>query len=84
MSAREARYGEFPDSLDGRVIDALKRKGIERPYIHQCRAIEAAIAGRDFVVVTPTASGKTMCYNIPVLDAILKDEAARALYLFPT
>ena len=84
MPAREARYGAFPETLDRRVIETLHNKGIDRPYIHQSRAIEAAIRGQDFVVVTPTASGKTMCYNIPVLDAIMKDESARALYLFPT
>ena len=84
VPARAAAYGEFPASLDGRVIDALRMRGIERPYIHQSRAMEAALAGRDFVVVTPTASGKTLCYNAPVLDAILKDESSRALYLFPT
>ena len=84
MPERKACYGSFPASLDPRVIDVLRRKGIDRPYIHQCQAIEAAIARQDFVVVTPTASGKTLCYNVPVLDAILKDESARALYLFPT
>ena len=57
VPAREARYGEFPASLDRRVIDALHRKGIDRPYIHQSKAIEAAVSGKDFVVVTPTASG---------------------------
>ena len=81
---RAARYGAFPASLDPRVADVLRARGIERPYIHQSQAIEAALARRDFVVVTPTASGKTLCYNVPVLDAILKDESARALYLFPT
>ena len=84
MPACEARYGDFPATLDARVIGALKNRGIDRPYIHQSRAIEAALMGRDFVVVTPTASGKTLCYNAPVLDAIMKDEASRALYLFPT
>ena len=84
MPACEARYGDFPATLDARVIGALKNRGIDRPYIHQSRAIEAALMGRDFVVVTPTASGKTLCYNAPVLDAIMKDEAGRALYLFPT
>lgn len=84
VPAREAAYGHFPATLDPRIIDVLKARGIERPYVHQARAIETAIAGRDFVVVTPTASGKTLCYNAPVLDAILKDDAARALYLFPT
>ena len=66
------------------MLAALKKKGIERPYIHQAQAIRYAVEGRDLVVVTPTASGKTLCYNVPVLDAILKDESARALYLFPT
>ena len=82
--ARSARYGEFPASLAPGIVDALRKRGIDRPYVHQAQAIEAAVAGRDLVVVTPTASGKTLCYNVPVLDAILKDESARALYLFPT
>lgn len=81
---RKARYGEFPENLDPRVKQTLHERGIDRPYIHQSRAIAAALSGRDFVVVTPTASGKTLCYNVPVLDSILKDESARALYLFPT
>ena len=82
--ARGAKYGAFPESLDPRVAQVLKARGIERPYIHQSQAIAAAIAKQDFVVVTPTASGKTLCYNVPVLDAILKEPSARALYLFPT
>ena len=81
---RKARYGEFPSNLDPRVKQTLHERGIDRPYIHQSRAIAAALSGQDFVVVTPTASGKTLCYNVPVLDSILKDESARALYLFPT
>ncbi len=84
LPARPARYGEFPEALDARIVETLKKRGIERPYIHQSQAIRAAVAGQDLVVVTPTASGKTLCYNVPVLDAILRDEAARALYLFPT
>ena len=81
---RKARYGEFPSDLDPRVKQTLHERGIDRPYIHQSRAIAAALSVQDFVVVTPTASGKTLCYNVPVLDSILKDESARALYLFPT
>ncbi len=84
VPAREAAHADFPASLDPRIVDVLQSRGIHRPYVHQSRAIGAALAGRDFVVVTPTASGKTLCYNVPVLDAILKDDAARALYLFPT
>ena len=83
MPARSAKYDDFPAELDARIVGTLARRGINRPYIHQSRAIEAALAGKDLVVVTPTASGKTLCYNIPVLQSILKDEASRALYLFP-
>src|SRR5206468_5091541 len=81
---QEARHADFPDDLDPRLRDVLRRRGVERPYTHQREAHDAARAGRHAVVVTPTASGKTLCYNLPVLDAILKDPNARALYLFPT
>ncbi len=84
LPAVPARYGEFPTGLDDRIIRALKERGIERLYSHQSEAIERALAGQNTVVVTPTASGKTMCYNLPVLNAILQDHASRALYLFPT
>ena len=84
LPAREAKYAPFPEELDGRIVQVLKARGIERLYTHQRQALDCALAGRDFVVVTPTASGKTLCYNLPVLNAILKDNAARALYLFPT
>jgi DEAD/DEAH box helicase domain-containing protein len=79
-----ARYAEFPPDIDSRLREALVRRGVERLYTHQREAFDAARAGRSTVVVTPTASGKTLCYNLPVLDAILKDPDARALYLFPT
>ena len=62
----------------------LRGRGYERLYTHQRQAYDAVGEGRDTVVVTPTASGKTLCYNLPVLDRILKDPDARALYLFPT
>lgn len=84
LPAREAKYAPFPQELDARIVQVLKARGIERLYTHQRQALDCALAGRDFVVVTPTASGKTLCYNLPVLNAILKDNAARALYLFPT
>ena len=84
LPAREAKYADFPAGLDARLVAALSRRGIERPYIHQRLAMEAALAGEDCVVVTPTASGKTLCYNVPVLNAILQNEANRALYIFPT
>ncbi|MDA0351689.1 MAG: DEAD/DEAH box helicase [Chloroflexi bacterium] len=84
LAAEPPRYEQWPANLDTRVIEALARRGIQRPYTHQARAIELALEGRDTVVVTPTASGKTLCYNVPVLESILRDPDARALYLFPT
>ncbi|MDP8924426.1 MAG: DEAD/DEAH box helicase [Chloroflexota bacterium] len=84
VPARPARYAPFPESVDPRLRAAYAARGIAQPYTHQARAIGQVLAGRNVVVVTPTASGKTLCYNLPVLDAILKDPNARALYLFPT
>ena len=84
LPARPGRYGEIPPEIDGRITAALERRGIQRLYSHQSRAVSAALAGKNVVVVTPTASGKTLSYNLPVLDAILKDPDTRALYLFPT
>lgn len=84
IDERQARYAEWPDGLDERLVAALRKRGIEKPYTHQAQAIEHALAGRNAVVVTPTASGKTLCYNVPVIDSILRDPSTRALYLFPT
>jgi len=77
-------YAEYPESLNPQLVDVLRRRGIERLFCHQAEAVELAARGRSFVVPTPTASGKTLCYNLPVLDTILTDSHARALYLFPT
>src|SRR5579862_1206226 len=79
-----ARYAAFPDQLDSRLRGALERRGISALYSHQAEAIEHALGRRHVVVITPTASGKTLCYNAPVLHAILQDPSSRALYLFPT
>src|SRR4051812_22770338 len=84
LPAVEARLAPFPESLDPRLTTALRARGVEQLYTHQAEAIDHALAGRHTVVITPTASGKTLCYNAPVLDAILKDPSSRALYLFPT
>lgn len=81
---RPADTVEFPDSMHERLIAGLRAKGIARLFRHQALAFEAARAGRHVVAVTPTASGKTLCYNLPVVQAILEDDSARALYLFPT
>ena len=82
--AHMARYCKAPDWVHADVKQALVHKGIEQLYSHQAEAVEAVRAGRNTMVVTPTASGKTLCYNLPVLDAIGKDPSTRALYLFPT
>jgi DEAD/DEAH box helicase domain-containing protein len=84
IPARAAEYGDHPAWLDPRIRAGLASRGIDRLYTHQADAVEAVHAGEDVVVVTPTASGKTLCYAVPVLQAIAEDPAARALFLFPT
>src|SRR5687768_17098781 len=84
LPAKSADYAPFPDGVDLRVREVLRDRGIEQLYTHQAAAIAHALAGRNVVVTTPTASGKTLCYNAPVLSAILRDASTRALYLFPT
>jgi DEAD/DEAH box helicase domain-containing protein len=84
LPAIAAQLAPFPAGLDPRLVTALASRGVEQLYTHQAEAIAHALAGRHTVVITPTASGKTLCYNAPVLDAILKDRSSRALYLFPT
>jgi DEAD/DEAH box helicase domain-containing protein len=84
MPEMPASYAPFPEALDPRLRRALQARGIEQLYSHQAAAIDQALAGRNVVIVTPTASGKTLCYNAPVLASILADSSSRALYLFPT
>ena len=84
LPKREAVFAPFPDGLDERVIPALQKHHITQLYAHQADAFSAIQEGKDVVIVTPTASGKTLCYNLPVLNEILKNPDARALYLFPT
>jgi DEAD/DEAH box helicase domain-containing protein len=84
LPAKEAIFADFPDSLDDRLKNVLVRRGITRLYSHQATAVREVAQGRSVVTVTPTASGKTLCYNLPVVDRILKEPSTRALYLFPT
>ena len=84
MEPQPPRYAPWPAGLDPRLVNALRGRGFEALYTHQAAAVESVRAGRNVCVVTPTASGKTLCYNLPVIDAVARDEAARALYLFPT
>ncbi len=84
VEPRTARYGGIPDTLNAKLTAGLKRRGIADLYTHQTEAVTHALAGRNVCVVTPTASGKTLCYNLPVLHRLLERDTARALYLFPT
>ncbi len=84
IPAKEAVYESFPETLHPSIPPVLSSRGIYRLYSHQCRAFDLVDAGKNVCVVTPTASGKTLCYNLPVLNRILREPDARALYLFPT
>ena len=84
LPARPAKTAPFPENMDPRIREVLGKKGIHALYTHQAQSLAATARGEDVTVVTPTASGKTMCYNLPVISAILKNPDARALYLFPT
>jgi DEAD/DEAH box helicase domain-containing protein len=84
LPAREAIYRSIPDWIRPELAAAYRAKGIEKLYSHQAASAEMARSGKNFVVVTPTASGKTLCYNLPVLNAVLENPDTRALYLFPT
>ncbi len=81
---REGQYAPFPENLDPRIADACRWRGMEKLYIHQAESYESARSGKNTVIVTPTASGKTLCYNLPVMQTLLENSDARALYLFPT
>jgi DEAD/DEAH box helicase domain-containing protein len=83
LPAKQGDYRPLPRDLDTRLIAALRQRGIEQLYTHQAAAWASVQRGRHTVIVTPTASGKTLCYNLPVLQATLREQA-KALYLFPT
>jgi len=84
IPARPAEYADLEAGLHPAVERALAEHGIERLYVHQAEAIEHVRAGESVVIVTGTASGKTLCYNIPVVEAMLADSMATALYIYPT
>jgi DEAD/DEAH box helicase domain-containing protein len=81
---KEPVYSEFPAGMNPRIRSVLEKRGIRKLYSHQATAIENILAGKNVVTVTPTASGKTLCYNLPVVNAVLERPESRALYLFPT
>ncbi len=84
IPARPPRTARWPRQLDPRLVAAVRALGIDEPYVHQAQAMEAVLAGDHVVLSTSTASGKTLAYNVPVVDMLLNDPEACALYLFPT
>jgi DEAD/DEAH box helicase domain-containing protein len=84
LPGAEARFAPFPSSLAPTVLQALKARGLEALYTHQASAFELTASGNDVVVATPTASGKSLCYLLPVLQQLANEPEARALFLFPT
>ncbi|MFA5629705.1 MAG: DEAD/DEAH box helicase [Dehalococcoidales bacterium] len=84
IPSREALYAETENPLNPDIEATLKKKRIYPLYLHQTQAIDSVRRGENVMVVTPSASGKSLCYNIPVIEEIIADPSARALYLFPT
>src|SRR5262252_6946748 len=84
IPARDAKFQPMPAWVTSSLSEAYRAKGIRELYSHQANTAELVREGKNVVVVTPTASGKTLCYNLPVLNAILENADTRALYLFPT
>ncbi len=84
IEEKEAKTEDLPEDIHPSLRNALEKRGISRLYTHQRSAYAAASEGKSLVAVTPTASGKTLCYNLPVLQTAVSDPKARALYIFPT
>lgn len=84
LEGQAASYADFPQNLHASIKKALHARGIEQLYTHQREAFDFATSGQSFTAVTPTASGKSYCYHLPVLQKILEDPSSRAIYLFPT
>ena len=82
--AREAAFADFPEDLNPQLREVLAKRGIAQLYTHQAESYKRVNAGENVVIVTPTASGKTLCYNLPVLNRLTAEPGARAMYLFPT
>ena len=84
LEGRPEKTADFPDWVSGALKEALAKDGIQNLYRHQRLSVDATHRGEDVVVVTPTASGKTLCYNLPVLQRVMQEPESRAFYLFPT
>ena len=81
VPARQGQYVALPEDLDARLVTALAARGVQRLYTHQGAAWESVQAGKHTVIVTPTASGKTLCYNLPVLHTALRNRSDRPVHL---
>ncbi|MDD4363135.1 MAG: DEAD/DEAH box helicase [Atribacterota bacterium] len=84
IPSKEAQFADFPQWLNSNLINILKKDGISQLYSHQASALESVKNGGNIITITPTASGKTLCYNLPVLNSVIENPGARAIYLFPT
>ena len=84
LPARDGRRAAMPSTMHLQLADALAAQGIKSLWTHQAECWEASQRGEDFMVTTGTASGKSLCFNLPVLDGLLRDPHARAIYLYPT
>ena len=84
LNGRSAQYAALPADLATAVKGALQKRGIHRLFAHQVEAYDAVKKDQHVVIATPTASGKSLCYQLPILDCMASDPSARALYLFPT
>ena len=84
LDGKQAAYAPFPEELHPSLQKALRLRGIEQLYTHQREAFDKAMQGTSFTAITPTASGKSLCYHLPVLQEIINDKSSRAIYLFPT
>ncbi len=83
LKSKPSRYSGFPKALDQEIVSLLEKTGIQRLWIHQAQALELLLSGKNVAITTPTASGKTLCFNLPVIHSFLKDPKSRALYLYP-
>lgn len=84
MAGRDAEFTSFPNELHPQLVEALKKKQIEQLYTHQLEAYKAVTNYKHITTITPTASGKTLCYNLPILQHMMHEPNARAIYIFPT
>jgi len=84
IPVQEGQYREYPEDIHPALVKVLQDRGFSRLYTHQLQSWQLLRDQKNVVIVTPTASGKTLCYNLPVLDSILKNPSSRAIYLFPT